>query len=162
MAVAIPVMMYVAAGLSAVAAVQQGKAASAAATFNAISATQDAAAARSEALAQSIQTQRETVLRIGAIRAAGGASGGTGEGSVLDVVADVAAQSELERQFVLYKGEARARGYERTAQLDFMQARAAREAGNINAATAALGGGYKAYSAGQALRVNDNPNMRRV
>ena len=161
MAVAIPVMMYVAAGLSAVAAIQQGKAVSAAATFNAISATQDAAAARSEALAQSLQTQRENVLRIGAIRAAAGASGGTGEGSVLDVVADAAAQGELERQFVLYQGEARARGYQRTAQLDFMQARAAREAGNINAASAAIGGGSRAYSAGRALSVNPQPNMRR-
>lgn len=141
MAVAIPFMMYAAAAVAAVSAIKQGQAAQAAATFNAISSKQSAAQARADALAQSIQIQRDNVLRLGNIRAGAGAGGGTGEGSVLDVVADVAAQGELQRQWSIYQGESRARGFVNTANLDVMQGRNAAEAGYMSAGTALLGAG---------------------
>lgn len=144
MAVALPIIMYAAAGLAAYGAIQQGKAAQAAATFNAITSMQEASMARSEALLQAQQTQRETVLRIGAIRAKQGAGGGTAEGSVLDVIADSARQGELERQYQLYKGEARAAGHENTAELDFAMGENARQASYVSAGTELLGGSTRA------------------
>jgi len=151
-AVAAPAMLYISAGIAAYSAIKQGQAASAAATFNAIEDKQNAAQARADALALSIQTQRENVLRIGSIRAAAGAGGGTGEGSVLDVAADVAAQGELERQWAIYQGENRARGFRNTATLDTMQGKNARDAGIASAAGAALGGFGSAANAQARLR----------
>lgn len=152
MAVAIPFMMYAAAGIAAVGAVKQGQAAQAAATFNAMAAEADASQARSDALAQSMQTQRENVLRLGSMRASAGAGGGTMEGSVLDVLADTAAQGELQRQWVLYQGEARARGYRTTATLDRMQGKAAADAGLMRAGTELFSGGVGGMQAQGRLR----------
>jgi len=154
MAVAIPIAMYVSAGIAAYSAIQQGKAASAAAHFNAMTQKSEAAQSRSEALAQSIQQQRETVLRLGAARAAAGATGGTGEGSALDLIGDIASQGELERQWIIYQGESRARGFERTAELDIMQGRAAMDAGIARGAGAALDLGAGAYQAQGRLRAS--------
>jgi hypothetical protein len=101
---------------------------------------------------QAAQTERENFLRLGAIRAAQGASGGTGEGSVLDVIADVARQGELERQYKLYQGEAAARGYINTATLDTMQGRAARQAGQLRAGTELLSGAASGLQAHNRIR----------
>jgi len=158
-AVAIPFMMYAGAAVAVFSSIKQGQAASAAANFNAAIAQQDAAQARSDALAQSIQIQRDNVLRIGSIRAAAGAGGGTGAGSVLDVAADVAAQGELERQWALYQGESRARGYKNTATLDLAQGKAAKQAGYVSAAGAALGGLGAGLQAQDRL---DTAKLRRV
>lgn len=147
MAVAVPVLMYASAAMAAYGAIQQGKATQAAATFNAITSLQDASMARSEALMQAQQTQRENVLRIGAARANQGASGGTAEGSFLDVVSDLAKQGELERQYQLWRGEAKARGYTNTATLDFAQGRAANEASYMRAGTELLGGAARGQAA---------------
>jgi hypothetical protein len=147
MAVAVPILMYASAALAAYGAIQQGKADQAAATFNAITSMQDASMARSEALLQAQQTQRENVMRIGAIRANQGASGGTAEGSFLDVVGDVAKQGELERQYQIYRGEAAARGHTNTATLDFAQGRAANDASVTRAGSELLGGGARATGA---------------
>jgi hypothetical protein len=152
MAVAAPVMMYISAGLAAVSAVRQGQAAQAAATFNIVQAEQDKSIARGEALARSLQVQRETVLRLGAIRAASGASGGTGEGSVLDVVADAASQGELERQWVIYQGELKGRGYSNAQTLEGMRGKSAADASITQAGTALLGGGMEGALAQSRLR----------
>lgn len=145
-------MMYASAAMSAASAIQQGKAASAAANYNAMIQKGEAAQARSEALAQSVQQQRQTVLRLGAARAAVGKSGGTGEGSALDVIGDMAAQGELERQWIMYQGESKARGYDRTATLDQMQGRAAMDAGIMRGAGAALDLGVRGAQAQGRLR----------
>jgi hypothetical protein len=136
-------MMYAAAGLAAYSAIQQGKAQQAAATFNAITSMQDATMARSEAMLQAQQTQRETVVRLGAIRANQGASGGTAEGSVLDVIGDVARQGELEKQYQTWRGEAKARGYVNTAALDFSSGENARNASYVGAGSELLAGGSR-------------------
>lgn len=143
MAVAVPIAMWAMAGLAAYGAIQQGKAQQAAATFNAITSMQDATMARSEALLQAQQTHRETVLRLGTIRANQGASGGTAEGSVLDVIGDVARQGELEKQYQVWRGEARARGYVNTAELDFSSGENSRNASYISAGSELLSGGSR-------------------
>jgi len=151
MAVAIPYMMAASAGIAAIGAIQQGKAAQAAAAFNAQVQTQNAEIARADARMEAAQVERENYLRLGAIRAAQGASGGTGAGSVLDVLADTARQGELERQNVIYRGELAARGYTNTAALERAQGQQAKRAATLRAGTELLSGGSSAFFAQRAL-----------
>lgn len=152
-AAAIPWIQGAAAVVGAVSAIQQGRAQQAAANYNAQISMQNAEIARADAEMQAAQVQRENVLRLGAIRAAQGASGGAaGEGSVLDVLGDVAAQGELERQFTIYQGEQRARGFVNTAQLDRYSGQQARSAGFMRAGTELLSGGARAYRTYRLLR----------
>lgn len=147
MAVAIPYIIAASAVVSAVGAIQQGKAAKAAADYNATISMQNAEISRSNAQAEAGQIGRENYLRLGAIRAAAGRNGGvSGEGSVLDVLGDVAAQGELEKQQAIYQGELGARGYTNTATLDRMQGKAAQTAGYMKAGTDLLGGAANAYT----------------
>ena len=147
MAAAIPWIQGAAAVVGALSAIQQGRAAQAAANYNATINEQNAQISRADAAIEATQVQRENALRLGAIRANQGASGGAaGEGSVLDVLGDVAAQGELERQFVLYQGEQRARGFTNTAQLDRYSGRQARSASYMRAGTELLSGGAAAYN----------------
>lgn len=157
-AAAIPWIQGAAAVIGAVSAIQQGRAQQAAANYNAQISMQNAEISRADAEMQAAQVQRENVLRLGAIRAAQGASGGAaGEGSVLDVLGDVAAQGELERQFVLYQGEQRARGFTNTAQLDRYSGQQARSAGYLRAGTELLSGGARAYSSYTRLSRTGGP-----
>lgn len=155
MAMAIPFIMLAATAVSAISAVRQGQAAKAAADYNALINQQNAGIARSDAAAQAAQVDRENYLRLGSIRAAQGKSGGVaGEGSVLDVLGDVAAQGELEKQYALYQGEQRARGYGNTATLDTFSGRNAQTAGYLKAGTELLSGGAGAYTTSQRLKQN--------
>ncbi|MFO0253529.1 MAG: hypothetical protein ACK52V_05380, partial [Betaproteobacteria bacterium] len=149
--------MMVATGVStamgALSAIQQGRAARAAADFNATISTQNAEIARSDAAAQAAQIERENTLRLGSIRAAQGRSGGAaGEGSVLDVLGDVAAQGELERQYAVYQGEQRARGFTNTAALDRASGRQAERQGFMRAGAELLAGGARAYGSASRLQ----------
>ena len=137
-AAAIP---YIAAGVAAYGAIQQGQAAKAAAKFNSTIADQNATLARQEAIVAADQERRENYIRLGAIRAAQGKSGGTAEsGSVLDVIGDTVAQGELAKQRIIYAGEIKAQGYQNTSTLDTMQGRQAERAGYLRAGTELLGG----------------------
>lgn len=119
MVAALPYLMMAGSVMSAIGALQQGEAAKSAADYNATISTQNAAIARQSAADKARQADRETYLRLGSIRANQGASGGnSGEGSVLDVLGDVAAQSELERQYIIYSGELQARGFTNDATLE--------------------------------------------
>jgi hypothetical protein len=138
------------AGVSAVSAIQQGNAAKAAADFNAAVGMQNAEIARGDAAAQASQIERENALRLGSIRAAQGKSGGAADsGSVLDVLGDQAAQGELEKQYAVYQGEQRARGFVNTANLDTASGKAARTAGYMKAGGELLKGGAAAYNMNQ-------------
>jgi hypothetical protein len=144
---AIPYIMAATAAVTAISAVQQGRAAKAASKFNEQVNLENAALARQEALDQAVQADRDKYLRLGAIRAAQGHAGGAaGEGSVLDVLGDVAAQSELEKQDILYRGELRARSYGNTATLDRMSGSAAQSRANMAAGSELLSGASSAYS----------------
>lgn len=152
-AAAVPFIQAAGAVIGAISAIQQGRAANAAAQYNATISEQNAAISRSDAAAQATQIERENTLRLGAIRAAQGRAGGAaGEGSVLDVLGDVAAQGELERQQAIYQGELRARGFTNTAQLDRFSGRQAQSAGYMRAGAELLSGGSRAYNSYTRLR----------
>jgi len=143
----IPYLTAASAGISAYSAIKQGKAAEAASEYNAEIQQQNAAFAREEADEFVRIADRETYLRLGAIRAAQGASGGTAnEGSVFDVLADTAAESERERQYIIRSGEMKARGFESTAGLSLMEGRSARSAGYLRAGSELLSGTASAYA----------------
>lgn len=150
MSAAIPFIMMASAVVGAISAINQGNAAKSAADYNAQINAQNAQIARNDAAAQAAQQDRLNLLRIGSIHAAQGAAGGAaGSGSVLDVLGDVAAQGELEKQNIIYQGEQRARGYSNTANLDTFSGKAAQTAGYMKAGTELIGGAassYKAYS----------------
>ncbi len=130
MVAAIPYIIAATAAVSAVSAVRQAQAQSQqyqqqadvsqmSGNFNATVNDQNADIVRQDAKDQALQSDRETYLRLGAIRAAQGHSGGSGgQGSVLDILGDTAAQSELEKQNLLYQGELKARGFTNSATLD--------------------------------------------
>lgn len=153
MAAAVPYIIAASAAVSAISAIRQGQAAKAAAAYNAQIGEQNAAVARQEAADAARQADREKYLRLGAIRAAQGHAGGAGdEGSVLDVLADVAAQSELDRQNIIYRGELKARGYANTAALDTFSGQNAQSASYLKAGTELLSGGANAYTAYSKLK----------
>jgi hypothetical protein len=139
--------MIVGTAVAAYGAYQQGQAAKASAQFNAQVANQNAQAARAQSLMQQQQQQREQYKRLGAIRAAQGASGGTMEGSALDVLGETAAQGELERQNIAYRGEMAARGYGNTASLDLFGGKQAAQAGTLTAIGTVAKGAGSAYGA---------------
>lgn len=143
----VPYIVAASAVVSAVSAIRQGNAAEAAANFNANVQEQNAAASRAQARQQAQQIDRENYLRLGAIRAAQGKSGGeAGQGSVLDVLGDVAAQGELDKQNAIYSGEMAARGYTNTANLDRESGSTASTNGYFKAGTELLSGGASAYT----------------
>jgi hypothetical protein len=156
MAAALPYLMAASAVISAVGAMQQGQAAKSAADYNATINAQNADVARQNASDQAHQQERDTFLRLGAIRAAQGHSGGdSGQGSVLDVLGDVAAQSELDKQYTLYQGEQQARGYTNTAQLDTFSGQNAETTGYLKAGSELLGSSSKyAYADSLLKRTN--------
>lgn len=150
MAAALPILMIAGSVMSAVGAMQQGAAAKSAADYNATINTQNAMIARQNAADQARQADRETYLRLGQIRANQGAAGGAAdEGSVLDVIGDVAAQSELERQQIIYRGELQARGFENNATLETFSGETKQTSSYWKAGSELLSGAYN-YSSGSA------------
>ncbi len=155
MAMAIPFIMAAGAVMSAIGAIQQGQAAKKAADYNSAIATQNSAIARQNAADKAHQADRETYLRLGSIRANQGASGGAaGEGSVLDVIGDVAAQSELEKQHIIYQGELQARGFQNESTLDTFAGETQQNTSYWKAGGELLSGASKTYSAYKALNRN--------
>lgn len=147
-AAAIPYIMAAATAVQVVSSIQQGKAAKAAGDYNATVARQNAQMEREQTALATAQADREGRLRLGAIRAAQGASGGAaGEGSVIDVLGDVAAQNELERQNIAYRGESKARGYEGTARLEKAMGRTAVTSSYLKAGKELLSGSAATYDA---------------
>lgn len=147
---AIPlIIMAVSTAVSVMGAIQQGKAAKQAADYNATINLQNAQIARSQAEAAAKQHERETYLRLGSIHAGQGHAGGAaGEGSVLDVLGDVAAQRELERQNIFYNAELQARSFQNTATLDTWQGNNAKQASYMKAGTELFKGVSNMYSGG--------------
>lgn len=153
MAVAIPYIIAASAGMSAISAIQQGKAAKAAAEFNAKVAEQNSQIVREQTIQEVRQFDREQYLRIGAIRAAQGKSGGVAnEGSVLDILADTAAQGEIQRQDIIYQGALAERGFQNTAVLDRFEGDAAARQSRLAAGSELLQGGANAYLARRRLK----------
>lgn len=138
-------MGLIGAAVSAVGNYRQGKTARAAAEYNAAVARQNAEIAREQTRRQIQQADREAYLRLGRIRAAQGKSGGAMEGSVLDILADTAAQNEIERQDIAYRGALGERGYLQSADLEQFEGRTAERQGYLRAGAELLGGGANFY-----------------
>lgn len=129
---------------SAVGAISQGVQASNAADYNAAVARNNALAARQQASANAEAQGRESRRRLGAMRAAYGASGVTMEGSPLDVIEQSAMEAELDRQNILYSGELKASGYEGTSELEEAKGSSAMT-GSLFSAGSSLLTGYGQY-----------------
>lgn len=97
-------------------------------------ARQNAASARARAAAEAERARRDTRRRLGAIRAAAGASGITLSGSTIDVLADQAAEEELNRLIIIFGGEVQARESELRARAIEREGRSALIGGFISAA----------------------------
>ena len=138
---------------SAIGALRQGEASSSAAKFNAQINEQNAQIARQNAAEQAAESDRDMYLRLGMIRANQGASGGqSGQGSVLDIIGDAAAQGEKNKQNIVYQGELKARGYTNTATLDTYSGNEARTGSYLRAGSELLVGGTKAYESYNKLK----------
>lgn len=152
MAVAIPFIVAAAAVVGAGAAIQQGQTAKAAANYNVKVNQQNAEIAKQEAEDLAVQHDRETFMRLGSIRAAQGKSGGSGgAGSVLDVLGDAAAQSELERQYIIYRGKLGERQFNNTAGIDAFTGGRQQTASYLKAGSELLYGAGNYYKADSTL-----------
>jgi hypothetical protein len=162
MAAVIPLLPVIAAGAMAVGAVVQGYSAYKMGQYNAAMAEQNAALSRQEAKALAKQQDRENYLRLGAIRAAQGKSGAASdEGSVLDVIGDVVAQGELQKQYIIRSGEIKARGYEGVASLDRAQGQNAMVGGFMSAGASLLGAAGK-YDSGSRSAYGSDFTLKRA
>ena len=146
MAIAIPMMMVAGAAIAAYGSMQQAKAQSEAAQFNAKINEQNATAALQQADAQAAIHQRQTTLDQGSLIAAYGAAGVTGDGSPLDTLSMSVSNAELDRQNILYNGRLKATVYYNEATLAHRASTTAIEQGNYQAASSLLtGAGRTAY-----------------
>lgn len=153
LAAVVPYMIAAGAAVSAYSAIRQGQAAKAAGDYNATVNEQNAQLVRQETQDLTRAQARENYLRMGAVRANQGKAGGAAnEGSVLDVLADVAAQGELEKQQIAYQGALKERGYRNTARLDRFSGKQALQNSYMKAGSDLLSGAGTAY--GAQTRIN--------
>jgi len=131
--------------MSALGALQQGNAAKSAAQYNAAVSRNNAIAARQKATADAARQERESRLRAGQVGAAVGASGGTTEGSALDILESNAAQEELDRLTIIHGGDISGQGFESDATVQGMRGSAAQKQGRMGAASALVLGGAKTF-----------------
>lgn len=141
---ALPIIAAVGSALGTVVsvfgAIQQGQQASDAAEYDAKVAERNATIARQQAAADADAQQRDARRRIGAARAAYGAAGVDVEGSPLDALEESAANAELDRQNILYRGRLREIGYQDDAAQSTYNAGQAESAGYMKAGSALLAG----------------------
>lgn len=119
--------------LDAFGALFQGEAAARAAEFNAAVERQNAQISLQNAAEAEKRFRRMSRKRMGAARAARGASGVTLEGSALDALAESAMQEELDALTIRYQGELRARDHRIRAQMSQYEADVARTSSYIDA-----------------------------
>ena len=125
----------------AVGAVTKGESQAVASEYNAAIARQNAEIARAQGAAAVAAQQREAARSMGRAIAAYGASGvQVDAGSPLDVLADAAANAELDKLTIQYNAELKARGRGQQAALEAMGATTARTSGLLNAGAAILDG----------------------
>jgi hypothetical protein len=145
--------MAASAGIGAIGEIQQGYAAKQQAEYNASVAEANAAAARQQAALDESTSRKKSSMLLGTIRARAAANTGDVEGSALDVLADSAAEAELEALVLRYGGEVKARQSESEARLLRQRGKDAVWGGYIGAGTKLLTAaayGAKAYGAPSA------------
>lgn len=143
------------AATSAIGAVRSGNDQASALKYNALVENQNAEATRRQGQAEAEQKGSEVTRRMADARAAIAASGiDPNSGTPLELMSDMATQGELSKKLITYQSELSARGLSQQAQLDLVNARNAKTAGYLNAASTVLtsagkiGGSY--YSPSKA------------
>lgn len=132
------------AAVTAAGAIQQGKQQKAIAEFNAQVAENEAISARNAAQFEA-DLQSDRIERvIAAQRAGAGGAGVQIEGSPLAVIADTAADGELDRLAILFSGDIAAARATSQAAADRLQGRLAQTKARFSAVSALLGGASKA------------------
>ena len=135
--------------------IQQGKAQQKWGSYNAAVAERDAETARLNAEYEAGVQRKETQKLLGRQRALYGKSGVTLEGSPLLLMAETAAEGELDALMIERGGKMRAQGYRSEATLSRMKGSAAKRAGYYGAGSTLLtGAGQAAYQYG-AYRKKD-------
>lgn len=143
------VAQVVGGGLKAFGYLAQGRAAREAGDYNAGLDQANATAARAETAADVDLMRRDQERQLGAIRAAAGASGVTQGGSVTELSADTAAQTQLDILRRKYAGELKAMGFENDAGYQKFKGKTAQRLSYVEAAGSLLGsfgGGSSASS----------------
>ena len=135
------VIPIIAGAISAIGAIKQGQAASAAAKFNAKVAEANAAAADQQGQAAAEAQWRDAQRRIGAMTAEYGASGvSSAEGSAAEALADSVRMATLDNLTTKYNYKVRSVGYRAEASLNKMNAKSARTASYFEVAGSLLRG----------------------
>lgn len=134
--------------VSAMGSLASANAQAAAAKYNAQVAEQNKKSVLAQTSAE-VEDQRAKNRKIlGAMRAAYGANGLEMSGSPLDVTSDTTVDMEYDVAKQKYIGEMKAKGLQDQANLFRMEAKAAKTAGFIGAASGLLGGFQNAFSGG--------------
>ncbi len=128
---------------SAVGTLASAKASANAANYNAQVAENNATYSRQIGAENERRQRVQNTKALGSIRAKYGASGITLDGSPSDVLAENAANAELEALMARHAGIVEAIGYKNTAALDRSRARSATTAGYLGAASDLLATGAK-------------------
>ncbi len=145
---AISAALTAAAGLATViSTMAQAQAQSRAATYNAQAAENSATYSRQIGAENERRQRVQNTKALGSIRAKYGASGITLDGSPSDVLAESAANAELEALMARHSGIVEAIGYGNSARLDRSRAGAARTGGYLGAAADLLKTGANTYTA---------------
>lgn len=151
MAVALPFIMAAATAVSTVMAVKGARDAKKARNKQAAMEESNRLMQEKQTRAELAQANREQRLRIGSIRAKGGARGSGIHGSVIDIIGDTIQQGYLERKNISEIGGQKAENFSRSADLFRSKGKSEATAGYMNAATSLLGGGAQTYTAFQRL-----------
>lgn len=151
MAVALPFIMAAATAVSTVMAVKGARDAKKARNKQAAMEESNRLMQEKSTRAELAQANREQRLRIGSIRAKGGARGSGIHGSVIDIIGDTIQQGYLERKNISEIGGQKAENFSRSADLFRSKGKSEATAGYMNAATSLLGGGAQTYTAFQRL-----------
>lgn len=142
MAFVLPFLPYIAAGIAAVGAVQQGNAAKSAADFNAKVAHANAENVNAQTTARQELVSERARQTIGDQLALGGQSGFELGGSRLDLLSQSLWNAEMDALNVRYEGDLKASGLNSQAKLDNFQGEQAQTAGYFSAASSLAGGAY--------------------
>lgn len=134
--------------LGVIGAIRQGNTEKAAGDFNAQLAEENAAQAQSQAQEEERRHRISSKKTIGDIRASIGASGVTLEGSPEDILAESAANAELDALNIRHKGALRGSAFREEAKLQRFYGKQARTAGYIQAGAIGANAAAKATAGG--------------
>lgn len=145
------VLGIVGGAISAIGAIQSANSQAAAAEYNKDVAKRNRTMALGETRLAIEDKQLENRRQMGSIRAAYGSSGLQLDGSPLDVLEDTAVEQAYDVSKIKYQGRVKAAGYAEQAALFKAEAKSAKTAGMIGAASAIIGGvstGFNNWSGG--------------